>query len=358
MKSKAESPATVVKAGEMKSVKLDSADRLSKKAKEDGLEADKHKMDLYSRQIGEYGIEAMGKLIKMRILICGARGLGIEIAKNLVLAGPGAVTIYDPEACTMSDLGLNFFLTPEDVKQGMPRGKASSTQLQKLNRLVEVKSIAQLSEDLVASHTCMVVTRMNETESNRWNEFCRTKGIGFIKTDVIGPAGYVFVDFGKEFYVRDMNGEQPVTRIVTHISNDREAVVSLVPFPDGRRHNLEMSDHDGYVTFEEVEGMGPEINSKPFKIKHVYKKRVDAKTGKEIQQFDPYAFSIDFDTTNCGKYTGGGRMTQHKRPVLFSFKSLKESIEEPGELLFTDGAKFGRAEQLHAAFRALWRFQT
>ena len=52
--------------------------------------------NLYSRQIGTFGLETMGKLIKMKVLIVGMRGLGVEIAKNLILAGPNAVTIYDP----------------------------------------------------------------------------------------------------------------------------------------------------------------------------------------------------------------------------------------------------------------------
>lgn len=54
-------------------------------------------MDLYSRQIGAYGLETMSKLINLKILIIGLRGLGVETAKNLILAGPGAVTLYDDE---------------------------------------------------------------------------------------------------------------------------------------------------------------------------------------------------------------------------------------------------------------------
>jgi len=30
----------------------------------------------------------MGKLIKMKVLISGLRGVGVETAKNLILAGP------------------------------------------------------------------------------------------------------------------------------------------------------------------------------------------------------------------------------------------------------------------------------
>jgi ubiquitin-activating enzyme E1 len=54
-------------------------------------------MDLYSRQIGAYGIETMGKLIQMKVLIVGLKGIGIEAAKNLTLAGPGAVILHDDE---------------------------------------------------------------------------------------------------------------------------------------------------------------------------------------------------------------------------------------------------------------------
>ena len=52
--------------------------------------------NLYSRQIGTFGMETMGKLIKMKVLIIGMRGLGVEIAKNLILAGPARVDLYDP----------------------------------------------------------------------------------------------------------------------------------------------------------------------------------------------------------------------------------------------------------------------
>ena len=40
------------------------------------MEIDKN---LYSRQIGTFGMETMGKLIKLDILIYGLRGLGVEI---------------------------------------------------------------------------------------------------------------------------------------------------------------------------------------------------------------------------------------------------------------------------------------
>ena len=65
--------------------------------------------NLYSRQIGTFGLETMGKLIKMQVAIVGLRGLGVEIAKNLILAGPKSVHLYDPEITNVRDLGANFY---------------------------------------------------------------------------------------------------------------------------------------------------------------------------------------------------------------------------------------------------------
>lgn len=60
-------------------------------------------------------MEVMGKLIKMDVLIVGCRGLGVETAKNLILAGPHSVTLYDPKPVTWGDLSSNFYCLPEHV---------------------------------------------------------------------------------------------------------------------------------------------------------------------------------------------------------------------------------------------------
>ena len=48
-----------------------------------------------SRMIATFGLPASEKLTKMKVLLYGARGLGFEVAKNLTLAGPGELVIYD-----------------------------------------------------------------------------------------------------------------------------------------------------------------------------------------------------------------------------------------------------------------------
>lgn len=51
--------------------------------------------NLYSRMMGAYGVEAVSKLVTLRIFLSGLRGVGIETAKNLILSGPSRVALHD-----------------------------------------------------------------------------------------------------------------------------------------------------------------------------------------------------------------------------------------------------------------------
>ena len=73
--------------------------------------------NLYSLQIGTIGIETMRKLTLLKIFIIHLRGLGIEIAKNIILSGPNQVSIFDPELVNINDLGANFYLSVDDIKR-------------------------------------------------------------------------------------------------------------------------------------------------------------------------------------------------------------------------------------------------
>ena len=67
----------------------------------------------------------------------GMRGVGLETAKNLILAGPGAVTLHDDNLVTMNDLSTNFFAKEEDVGK-QKRSDCVLKELKKLNPYVKV----------------------------------------------------------------------------------------------------------------------------------------------------------------------------------------------------------------------------
>ncbi|KAF0697402.1 Aste57867_11882 [Aphanomyces stellatus] len=333
------------------------------------LEGDAGFMDKYSRQIGAFGLETMAKLVKLKVLIVGMRGVGIECAKNLILAGPGAMTIHDDGLTEIQDVGVNFFLNEADV--GTPRGPAVVHRLAELNKMVTVKAhTGALTEDLVRKHNVVVFTHTPRDDLIRWDTFCRAQSpaIGFINCDIRGAFGYAFTDFGPQFVTHDATGENPITRIITDITSDEDGLVSLLgPDDDGKMHELPDSDHDGWIEISEVEGMvslddpNESINTLgPYRIKFATKKVF--RNGKQVEVFDPYHLKLVGGTARFSPYIGGGMFTQHKQPFTTPFRSFQEALSSPvhpGDygLMFTDGAKFGRAEQLHVLVWGLMEFE-
>ena len=300
----------------------------------------------------------------------GLRGVGIETAKNLILAGPGMVTLWDEHPTHIRDLGSNFFLTEADV--GKPRASAVAHKLVELNSMVTVRvHHGALTEAVVGAHNVVVCTGLSLAELVRWDEFCHARSIAFIAADIKGAMGFVFSDFGPKFTVRDVTGENPVTRIITHIANDEAGTVTLLSQEDGgRAHGIEESEHDGWVEISGVSGMEcAQDNAKsiddmgPYPIKHVFKTVVEERNGvkKEKKVYEGFKLAIG-DTRGFSEYKNGGVLTQVKKPVQFGYRTLAQNLSQPvapGEygLLFTDGAKFGRAEQLHLALQGLWKFE-
>ena len=80
----------------------------------------------------------MKKIMKLNILIYGMRGLGIEIAKNIILSGPNRVTIFDPNIAKTNDLTANCYLTKDDIENQKRRDEAVLNKLSLLNSYVEV----------------------------------------------------------------------------------------------------------------------------------------------------------------------------------------------------------------------------
>ncbi len=156
--------------------------------------------NLYSRQIGTFGMEAMGKLIKMNVLLVGLRGTGVEAAKNLILAGPKSVTLYDPNIVQWGDLSSNFYTNEGHVGK-VSRAEASYEKLQELNPYVKVEVVNTLTlEDHAKFHVVCyteIFTHMNDLILV--DEFCRARNVGFILSVNYGPAGFAFVDYGNEF---------------------------------------------------------------------------------------------------------------------------------------------------------------
>jgi ubiquitin-activating enzyme E1 len=299
--------------------------------------------NLYSRQIGAFGIETMGKLIQLKVLVIGLRGAGIEIAKNIVLAGPKSVSLLDDSIVEARDLGTNFYLSAEHIA-ATTRSAACVRRLAELNTYVDVSTVSGDPLNVNLSSYSVVVCCCNSIPLStkiKLNNRCRDLKVGFISADCYGLAGHIFVDFGRKFTCFDKDGEEVKSAIVAGITKDADGITVLTH--SDKRHGFHEGDS---VVFREVQGM-VELNdsTKDFKIKV---------TG-------PYSFKIACNPENLSEYTREGIVAQVKKPVELSFISLEESLSNPVPpgtdcLPVWDLGKFGRAEQLHVAFIALNQF--
>ncbi|CAF0731325.1 unnamed protein product [Didymodactylos carnosus] len=284
---------------------------------------------LYSRMLYVMGREAMQALSGSNVLISGMRGLGVEIAKNIVLGGVRSVVIHDCNSVTYADLSSQYFFTEADI--GKNRAEASQKKLAELNNYVEV---SYSSEELNAEYiqrkkiNVFVLTEAVLDEQIKIGDYCHANNIKFVLADTKGLFGQIFCDFGEDFQVFDTTGENPIMQIVTEISNDNPGVVFLSA---DTRHGFEEGT---YVTFSGVKGM-TEVNGQEYKITVP----------------SPYTFTIA-DTSAFGKYAGGGTVTEVKKPETMQFKSFSQSLSEP-EMSICDFAKMYMPANLHLAFQAL-----
>ncbi|XP_053328899.1 ubiquitin-like modifier-activating enzyme 1 [Spea bombifrons] len=288
---------------------------------------------LYSRQLYVLGHDAMKRMQNSNILISGMSGLGVEIAKNIILGGVKSVTIHDQGLTEWRDLSSQFYLREDDV--GKNRAEVSLPRLAELNTYVPVSAFSgPLSDDFLSGFQVVILTNSSLEEQLRVGDICHGKDIKFIVADTRGLFGQLFCDFGKQMVVMDTNGEQPLSAMISMITKDNPGVVTCL---DEARHGFENGD---YVTFTEVQGMTELNNCEPV----------------EIKVLGPYTFSI-CDTTRFSDYVRGGIVSQVKMPKKISFKPLKEALQEP-EFVFTDFAKFDHPSQLHLGFQALHEFQS
>lgn len=285
---------------------------------------------LYSRQLFVLGKEAMERMQKANILISGLGGLGVEVAKNVILSGVKSVTLHDQADVQLSDLSSQFFLTEADL--GKKRAAACFQKACELNTYVHMRmETGELSEDLIKEHSVIVLTGSSLEEQRRVNGITHQHGIAFVVADCRGLYAQVFNDFGPSFTVVDVNGNPATSAMVASISKEAKGVVTCL---DEVRHGFEDGD---VVKFSEVRGM-TEVNDKEFTV---------SVTG-------PYTFSIG-DTTGFSDYAEAGVATQVKKPQTMSFKSLEESMKEP-EIVYTDFAKFEMPQLLHMCYQVLHSF--
>ncbi|XP_049268908.1 ubiquitin-like modifier-activating enzyme 1 [Rhipicephalus sanguineus] len=98
----------------------------------------------------------MARMAQSDVLISGMGGLGVEIAKNIILAGVRSVTIHDEAVCTAGDLSSQYFLGEDTI--GENRASACEASLAQLNQYVQVKAHTEpLTNDFLKKFTVLML---------------------------------------------------------------------------------------------------------------------------------------------------------------------------------------------------------
>ncbi|XP_064414221.1 ubiquitin-like modifier-activating enzyme 6 isoform X1 [Latimeria chalumnae] len=294
---------------------------------------------LYSRQRYVLGDTAMHKMAQSHVFLSGMGGLGVEIAKNIVLAGIKTLTIHDTKQCQTWDLGNNFFIHEDDVRNRKNRTEAILHHIAELNPYVHVKlSTVPLDEttdlSFLQQYQCVILTETRLSLQKKINDFCRVQlpPIKFISADLYGICSRFFCDFGDQFEVYDTTGEEPKEIFIQSITQSNPGVITCI---DNRTHKLETGQ---CVTFRDVNGMSA-LNG----------------STHTVSVLSPYSFSIG-DTSNMEPYQHGGIALLIKMPKMFCFEKLEKQILNPS-CLTVDFSKPEAPLEIHTAMLALDRFQ-
>lgn len=271
--------------------------------------------DRWSRYIGAMGIEAVQRQANSSVFLSGAGGLGIEIAKNIVLSGCKKFVLHDSKVTTYNDLCSQFFLSENDI--GKNRAESSIKKLQQLNYYVKVFSSSQplpkaekeLDDFGLKDFNTVILTECDYDTIIAIDQYCRKRNINVIVADIKGVYGRLINDFGDKFIVSDKDGEEAKECMVKDIVNDAKGTVTVL---DGTRHDFVDGDE---VVVTEVVGMESNDNEK------------DTINGKKykVKVISPATFELG-DLSKFKKYVRNGIIKQLKTPSIIKFSPIEKCI--------------------------------
>eukprot|EP00008_Paramoeba_atlantica_P013273 CAMPEP_0201480426 /NCGR_PEP_ID=MMETSP0151_2-20130828/4910_1 /ASSEMBLY_ACC=CAM_ASM_000257 /TAXON_ID=200890 /ORGANISM="Paramoeba atlantica, Strain 621/1 / CCAP 1560/9" /LENGTH=1011 /DNA_ID=CAMNT_0047862269 /DNA_START=34 /DNA_END=3069 /DNA_ORIENTATION=- len=291
--------------------------------------------DLYSRQYYVYGKEAMDKMANSHVLISGLGGLGVEIAKNVALAGVKELVLHDVENVSNLDLSSHFFA---EGQIGKNRAVISAARVKELNPYTDVSSnTSDFYSDLSFLKKFTVVCLCNQPLSKQFEvgKFCHENKICFISAESRGLFTAIFVDVGENFTIYDKDGEEAKECMIGSIIRGKKTTVKCLP---KQIHQMEVGD---WVSFREIQGPDALNGPQYYVIESVPK-------DDEIV--------INFDSSDLPDYVEATGVIQQKKEVIqVSHKSIDVSYEDP-TLIPCDYCRFEAPPQVFLGWKAINQF--
>lgn len=275
----------------------------------------------------------MLNMAQTNVLVSGMDGLGVEIAKNLILGGFKSVNIHDVSVVSLMDLSTQYYFSQQDI--GKKRTKCCIDSLSKLNSYVTVKDHDQsLTKDFFKNFSIVVLVNQPYLLLNECSNWARLYNTKLIIANTNGLLGQIFCDFGPTFKSIDPTGEEPNLLLISHITDDQ-----YVTMLDSKRHGLLSGD---YVSFALTKDCAKKLGknySPPFII--------DVISSDSFHIRLPISNEYELDKTTCIKVN---------QPENFNFLPFSESLIKP-KFISGNFSTIDNLPTFHLAFLALKFYQ-
>jgi ubiquitin-like 1-activating enzyme E1 A len=204
---------------------------------------------LYDRQIRLWGMKAQERIRNANILLITMKALANEIAKNLVLAGIGSLTVLDSETITEADLGSQFFLSAEDI--GTNRAVAASAAIQRLNPrvrvIVDTVDIRLKPPTFYAPFDIIIATDLDSQTLNLVNTATRLNNRPFYAAGSHGMYGFLFADLIEHDFV--ISRTKSNIRTPPGAETRTRAILSVLPKPGDEAKTELVTKRELYSTW-------------------------------------------------------------------------------------------------------------
>lgn len=250
---------------------------------------------LYDRQIRILGFQVQEKLRRANVLLIGLKALGTEIAKNLVLAGVGILTILDSDVVTEEDLGSQFLITEDQI--GLNRAEAALPELKKLNPRVELYTdpnpVVTKDPEYFQSFDITIATDLLMEILISVNMSCRTHDRKFYAANTYGMYGFVFADLSSHTYIVEKPRSNKPAKV-----GDMDSATNTVKAVISKQEGETTID---IITHEETYSPLPLANLSPLpaKIRNTRRSRI-----RVPPLLTCLRALFDFQTWSNGRYPG------------------------------------------------------
>ncbi|KAI8334431.1 SUMO-activating enzyme subunit 1 [Chlamydoabsidia padenii] len=166
---------------------------------------------IYDRQIRLWGLEAQQRIGGANILIAGLRAVSNEVAKNLVLAGLGTLTLLDHHTVDKVEVDSQFFFQEQDI--GKNKAEVSAAGLQTLNPrvnlIVDQQDITSKPDSFFESFDIVCLFHTDIHLMIRINEIRHKINKPFYAADTFGWVGYIFCDLVSHTFIEEKKTMPP-----------------------------------------------------------------------------------------------------------------------------------------------------